>query len=131
MDNNIESLIQQNELTIEEAKEKVKRWQALERLQKNKDWKYLIEDELMNKAIVRLTLLKASPNLKGVKAGTPQADQVALILEGIDCRLDMIGEFATFIRLTKIEGEGAKEALVEHELTREQLLAEQLEEDDV
>jgi hypothetical protein len=68
-------------------------------------------------------MLRAAPQLKAPGPGAEAA------LKGIDCRISMIGELNDYFRCVHIEGEQMSNAIHEHENTREELLAEQLNED--
>jgi hypothetical protein len=94
----------------------------LSRLEKNKDFQYLILEQLLEKCAIQQVHLRAAPQLLGDLPGATAAKA------GVDARMLMIGEFANWCRYTHQEGESAKAALVEHRGTRNELLAEQLEE---
>lgn len=110
------------ELSIDEAKAKIERSKQLDRLEKNKDFKALILDHLLRENAITQVRLLAAPGLKAPGEGP------AVAKAGIQARIDMIGELTNFFRWTHMEAEQAKHALSEHENTRSELLAEQLEE---
>lgn len=116
----VESQLESIELTIGEAKAKIERADQLARLEKNKDFKALILDYLLEKNAVTQVRLLASPALKA------PGEQGAMAKAGIQARIDMIGELANFFRWTHMEAESARGALEDHEETRQELLAEQL-----
>lgn len=118
----VERQIDGVELSINEAKEKIERSKALRRLEKNKDFQFLFLDGLMKDDAVRQVMLLAAPGLKAPGEGP------AVAKAGIEARIDMIGELYNWCRWTHLEGEQARGALEEHEQTRQELLAEQLEE---
>ena len=119
----VEQALDSVELSITEAKEKIERSKALERLEKNKDFKALILDHLLRENAINQVRLLASPALKA------PGEQGAMAKAGIEARISMIGELANFFRWTHMEAESARKALDEHEETRQELLAEQLQED--
>lgn len=51
--------------TLDEAKKKVKLGEALARLEKNKDFKLVIEQEFLTQEPLRLVSLLSDPNLQG------------------------------------------------------------------
>ena len=110
------------EVSIDEAKEKIARSEALRRLEKNKDFQMLFLNGLMEKDAVRQVMLLASPGLKAPGEGATVAKA------GIQARIDMIGELYNWCRWTHMEADSMRGALEEHEQTRQELLAEQLEE---
>ena len=110
------------ELTIQEAKDKIERSEQLKRLEHNKDFKALFLNGLMETDAVRQVMLLASPGLKA------PGDGPIIARAGIESRINMIGELYNWCRYVHIEAEGSRKALNDHEETRQELLAEQLEE---
>jgi hypothetical protein len=108
------------EITIEKAEEQVKMHEALMRLEKNKDFKYLIIEKLLKDCAIEQIHLRASPQLFAPGPGAEAAKA------SIEARMGMIGEFANWCRYTHMEGESAKAAIAGHHDTREEILAEQL-----
>ena len=119
---NVDQQLDGVQLSIDEAKEKIERSKALRRLEKNKDFQFLFLNGLMEKDAIRQVMLLASPGLKA------PGDGPTVARAGIQARMEMIGELYNWCRLTHLEGENARGALEEHEQTRQELLAEQLEE---
>jgi hypothetical protein len=118
----VERQLDSVELSINEAKELIERSDMLRRLEKNKDFQKLFLNGLMEKDAIRQVMLLASPGLKAPGEGP------AVAKAGIQARIDMIGELYNWCRWTHMEAESARGALNEHEETRQELLAEQLEE---
>jgi len=108
------------EISLELAQEQVKMHEALCRLEKNKDFKYLIMECLLKESAIQQVHLLGAPQLLGSAPGAEAAKA------GIMLRVAMIGEFANWCRYTHMEGESAKEAMSEFEDTRDDILAEQL-----
>lgn len=108
------------ELSIQEAKEKIERSKALQRLEQNKDFKALILDHLLRENAITQVRLLASPALKA------PGEAGAVAKAGIEARISMIGELTNFFRWTHMEAESARGALESHEQAREEILAEQL-----
>lgn len=119
--NEVANQVQQVELSIEEAQQQIARSEQLSRLEKNKDFKALVLEGLLREDAVRQVMLRSSPMLHGDGPGAVSARM------GIEARISMIGELNNYFRYIHIEGEGAKAALLDHENTHEELLAEQLE----
>ena len=78
--------IQQIELTKEQAQESVKLMERLERLNKNRDFKAIIEDELFDTYAKSLVLLLSDP-----------AMQDEAIQKDIQLDMQMIGRFRQFL----------------------------------
>lgn len=118
----IEQQLEAVEISVEKAHKQVKMHEALARLEKNKDFKYLILEQLLREGAIEQVHLLASPQLLAPGPGAEAAKK------SFEVRMAMIGEFANWCRYIHMEGESAKEALNEHDDTMQQLLAEQLEE---
>ena len=118
-----ESQIDQVTLTIEEARAQIDKSSALRRLEKNKDFKSIFLDGLLKEDAIGQVHLLASPQLFAPGPGAQAAKK------SIKVRLSMIGEFANYCRYIHQQAESSRAALADHENTREELLAEQLEED--
>lgn len=112
-----ENDLQQIEVTLEQAQETLKRRDAVERLRNNKDWKLIVEDGYFSEEAVRLVLLKADHNM--------QSDELQ---KDIMKQIDGIGSFREFIRTIYQLGQLAQNTITADEQTREELLAEQLQE---
>lgn len=109
------------ELSIKEARKLIEKSDALARLEKNKDFKFLFLDELLKEDAIKQVMLLASPGLKAPGDGPKVARA------GIQARIDMIGELYNYCRYVHLEGDSARAALEEHEETRGELLQQQLE----
>jgi hypothetical protein len=103
------------EITIDEAKRKIARKEALVRLQKNADFNQLIEKGFLEEHAVRQVLLKAHPGM--------QADNVQHMLNQ---QITSIGGFKQYLINIYAEGMQAENSLLEDETTREDLLKEDL-----
>lgn len=110
-ENDLEAL----ELSITQAKKLITRMEALERLQKNPDFIELIEKGFMESHAVRQVMLKAHPSLQDEK-------QQKLL----DAQIGAIGNFRQFLIAIYTEGRNAQAALEVDEQTREDILAEGL-----
>jgi hypothetical protein len=102
------------ELNMKEAKEFVDLSKALARLSNNKDFKRIIVDGYFSKEAVRLVHLKSTP---GMQAAT---DQASIIRD-----IDAIGSLAQFFTVIEHKATMAKEAIVECELSLEELRNEE------
>ena len=103
------------EISIDTAKQAVKMMKALERLQKNRDFKFLIDECYLEKEAIRLVYLKSDFNM------SDPAQQ-----EFIDRGIEAIGQFRNFLSMVYRQGDSAAQALEDHEKTREELLNEEL-----
>lgn len=108
------------EISIQEAQEQIDRSERLRRLEKNKDFKFLILEGLLRDDAVRQVMLKGAPQLHAPGPGAETA------LNGINARMAMISELNNYFRYLHIEGASAKAALSEHENAHDELLKEQL-----
>jgi hypothetical protein len=118
----VENQLNEVEITIEKAKAQVEKSEALRRLEKNKDFKSIFLEGLLKEDAIGQVHLLASPQLFAPGPGATAAKK------SIKARLRMIGEFANYCRYIHQEGESSRAALADHEETRGELLAEQLEE---
>ena len=118
----IERQLDSVELSIEEAENLIKKSEALQRLEKNKDFKFLFLEGLMEKDAINQVMMLAAPGLKAPGDGPKTAKA------GIQARIDMIGELYNYCRYVHVQADGARKALEDHKQTREELLQEQLEE---
>jgi hypothetical protein len=107
------------EISIEKAKASVKMLKALERLQKNRDFKYLIDECYLEKEALRLVYLKSDFSM------SDPAQQ-----DFIDRGIEAIGQFRNFLSMVYRQGDMAAQALADHEKTREDMLSEELEGDE-
>lgn len=103
------------EITIEQAKKSIERKDALVRLQNNPDFKSLIEKGFLESHAVRQVLLKAHPSLQDEK-------QQNLL----DMQITAVGGFKQFLISVFTEGMNAEESMKADEVTREEILAEEL-----
>ena len=101
------------ELNIKEAKELVELGAALARLEKNRDFKKVIQEQYLNKEAVRLVHAKGDANMQDAKL---QAN----ILRDIDG----IGSFTQFLNFLQYQAEMARDAISECEDTLDHLRAE-------
>ena len=107
------------EVSIEDAKKKIALFRALEKLQKNKDFKLLINTGYLENEAIRLVHLKSDFNM------TAPEQQ-----EFIDRAIVSIGNFRSYLSSIYQQGHGAIQALEDHEQTREAILAEELQNGD-
>jgi len=103
----------QIELTIDQCKESIELLDALDRLRKNADWKFLIETNYLEKEASRLVLAKADPALQE----DAQQEQLDKMIHGV-------GWFRQYLHKIIQMGLQAKRTLPEHEQTREEILSE-------
>lgn len=109
------SAIEQIEVSIETAKIAVEKRDALERLSKNPDFKLVIEDGYFVDESKRLVLIKATPAM-----GTPEHQ------ENIIKAIDGIGSLFQYLVATTQTGGQMERSLKGDEITREELLEEQV-----
>lgn len=110
------------ELSIQDAEKLIAKSDALYRLEKNKDFKFLFLDELLKEDAIKQVMLLASPGLKAPGEGP------AIAKAGIQARIDMIGELYNYCRWVHMEAESARSALEEHREYQAELLKEQIQE---
>lgn len=104
------------EITIEQAKRAIARRDAYVRLQKNEDFKMLIEKGFLESHAVRQVMLKAHPSLQEEKQQ-----------KMFDNQITAVGGFKQFLVSVFTEGMNAEQSLQADEATREEILAEELE----
>lgn len=112
---NLDQQIEQIEISIEEAKNLVEESKSLDRLTNNKDFKKLILDKYFKEEASRLVLLKADAEMQGEKE---QRDIIR--------QIDAIGSLRIYFQTIKQLGQMAENSIASDEATREELLAEQL-----
>ena len=112
-----EQQIKHIDLSIEQAKANIQRYEQLNKLASNKEFKELILDGYFRDEASRLVLLKADPNMLG---DTEQL-HIGKLIDGIGALRQY---FSTIERI----GEMSQRALKEHEQTREELLQEEMDE---
>ncbi len=105
--------LEQIEVSIDQAKDAIKKRDRLKRLIKNRDFKELIDDGYFEGEAVRLVHLKSDANVQ-------DEEQQAYIVKGIDA----IGFFRSYLRTIFQQGNAAETALAAHEATREEILSE-------
>ena len=105
--------IQQIELTKEQAEQSVKLMKRLERLNKNKDFKALIEDELFNSYSTSLVLLLSDPSM-----------QEDIVQRDITLDMQMIGRFRQFLSGINQKGRLAEKTLEDANIQLAELRAE-------
>ena len=107
--------LDQVEISIKQAKEKISYMKSLEKLAKNKDFKNLIDTGYLEKEAIRLVHLKADLNMAS-------EDNQKYINDAINA----VGFFRNYLSTVSQQGEHAKQALVSHEETREEILSDDL-----
>jgi hypothetical protein len=107
--------IQQVEISIEQAKASIRRMQCLDRLEKNPDFKELITDGFLKDHAIRQVMLKAAPQFQDEQRQKDFSNQIGAI-----------GHFQQFLYAIRNLGLNAEKALADDEQTREELLAEDL-----
>ena len=110
--------LHQVEMSIEEAKKKIARKDALVRLENNPDFNELVQKGFLESHAIRQVMLKAHPGMQS------EAAQKML-----DAQICAIGQLKQFFIAIYTDGCNAEDALAADELTREELLAEGLEND--
>lgn len=113
MSNDIETL----ELTIEQAKKSVELMERMERLRKNRDFRAIIEDELLDNYARNTAYLVADPTMQG------EAEQRDLQME-----LQMIGRVRQFFSVIYQKGRLAEKSIIDSEAEIELLREEGAEE---
>lgn len=105
------------EISIEQCQTSIMRKGCLDRLQKNKDFQSLIMEGFLEKHAVRQVQLKAHPGLQDEKQQNMMNMQITAI-----------GGFKQYLVNVYTEGMNAEVTLVNDEKTREEILAEDLQE---
>ena len=105
--------IEQIELSITAAKEKVAKMEALLRLIDNKDFKDIIDDGYFRDEAARVVILKADPEMQEAK----YQDQ-------LDKSIVAIGQLRQYFRSIMQMGRMAERSIRDDEETRQELLAE-------
>lgn len=96
--------VEQIELSIEEAKEKIALFDALKNLEKNPDFKKLIEKKYLESYPIRLVRLKAAVQMRD-----PEDQKM------IENRIIGVGEFFNFLNAVAQEGHVAMQSLRQSE----------------
>jgi len=107
--------VEQIEVSIETAKIAVAKRDALLRLSKNPDFKLVIEDGYFVEESKRLVLLKASPAM----GSTEHQENIIKAIDGI-------GSLFQYLVATTQTGEQMERSLKADEITRDELLEEQV-----
>lgn len=115
MKNANEQDLEQIEISLEQAKNKVAMHEALIRLKSNLDFKKLFLDGYLDKYVRRLVTLKTLMNMQGEK------DQ-----QYISGQISAIGFFDQYMILVAQEGFNAKNSIVADEEEQELILKEGL-----
>lgn len=111
----IENDLQAVEVSIEDAKEKIRKRDALKKLIDLPQFKEIVDEGYFKEEAVRLVHLKADYNMQD-----PQ--QQEFVIKAIDA----IGVFRGYLSRIFQQGNSAENALKEYEATREEMLAENL-----
>ena len=93
------------ELRLSQIKEVIKKGDALERLSKNKDFKFLILDGYLKEEAARLVKLRAD--------NSSTFNEV--IKKSIDSKITGVGEFNEFLRMIKKNSDSGIDELVKYE----------------
>jgi len=107
--------LEQVEISIKEAKEKIALMDSVNRLLKNRDFKKVIDIGYLENESVRLVHLKADFNMQD------DANR-----QYIERAIDSVGFFKTYLSTIYQQGNAALGALQGHEKTREEILADDL-----
>lgn len=105
--------IDQIELDIQQSRQSIELGKALERLQKNGDFKKLIQEHYMERMPINLVILKSAPQMQ---APERQADLLR--------QMDAIGSLAQYFHAIRQNAEQAMKKLEDDEQTRDELLNE-------
>lgn len=103
--------LQELEISIEEAKAKIERKQALTRLQDNKDFDLLIQKGFLEQHAIRQVMLKSHPGMQGEE-----------LQRTLDNQIVAIGGFKQYLISIWSEGTSAAEALEADEATLEEIM---------
>ena len=109
------SQIEQIEISIADAKKMIARADALQRLQKNKDFKNVIDEGYLKDEAVRLVHLKAHPNV------TPE------MMVTIDRDINSVGSLRQHFAVIMMLADRAEQDIQANHEAREEVLAEDLE----
>jgi hypothetical protein len=107
--------IEQIEISIEAARSDVEKMKCLLRLVNNIDFKTIIDDGYFVTEASRLVLLRADPDMM---------DEVSQ--NTVNNRITAVGFFRQYLQGVMQMGRMAEQGIREDELTREELLAEDL-----
>lgn len=113
--NHTEQQLHQLELTVAEAKRSMELALALDRLRANKDFELVIGKGYFEQEAARLVLMKAEPSLQ---SGDNQ--------KSLDNGIIAVGHLRQYFNKIYQFGQMAERAIEEANITREELLAESL-----
>ena len=108
-----ENELEMIELSTEQAKEKIALAEALERLQKNRDYKKIFTNKFFNTHATRLVKLKADMRMQD------EPNQ-----KYINSQIDAIGQLNQFMLFVKQEGVIAEQTIASNEEARESIHSE-------
>ena len=106
------------ERSIKQARVAVEEGNALERLRNNKDFKKVIIEGYFREEAIRLVHLKADPSMQSVDSQ-----------KSIVAQMDAIGSFNQYLNHTLQRGVMASKQIESDEATRDEILAEELNND--
>lgn len=109
----LEQEIEQLEMSMQDAKNNIKLLDAMERLQKNRDFKLLVESEYFEKEAARAVGMKSSPNF--------QEDREQKLVDNVIIGIGQLQQF--FNKIFQV-GMMSKRSLEEYEDEHQRLLAE-------
>ena len=109
--------IEEIELNITQAKAIVDRGAALERLRNNRDFKKVVLEGYFEKEAIRLVHLKSDFNMQSAESQANILDQI-----------NAIGALSGYFNTVRHQGMLAEKAILSDEETRDELLAEGIEE---
>ena len=102
------------EVDIKTAEENIARYEALQRLKVNRDFKEVIEEGYLKDESVQAVLSKAEPSLQG--------DEHQKMLDNI---IIGIGYFRQYLVKLHQLGVQSKRAIESHRMTREEIMSEE------
>jgi len=111
--------LQQIEISLAQARNTIERAEALSRLRDNKDFKLLFMEGYFRDEAARLVLLKADPNMQ------EESKQ-----QQVNNMLTAIGYVSQYLNAVAQLGAMAQRAIQENEQTREEIIAEEFNQDE-
>ena len=108
-------MLEQIEISDNQAKEMIFKMESLLKLTKNRDFKKVIEEGYFEKEASRAVLLKADPNMQDAEAQ-----------KSLDNQIIAIGYLRQYFTTIMQLGRMAEQEVKANESTREEILAEQL-----
>ena len=115
MQQRVQSELNQLEINIQEAKEALKKFQALERLQKNPDFTLIIDQGYLEEEASRAVWAKAEP----------EAQRRPEIIQNLDNIITAIGYLRQYFRTIYQNGYQAEKIITDSEQTRDELIEEE------